>query len=87
MELGASGVSSVTFDPGGVRLVSGSCDAIESLLCREGKVILWDKGLAYWERLARQLAGRNLTSSEWAQYIREEEYRVTCPQWPASPVP
>jgi len=30
---------------------------------------------------ACQIAGRNLTSEEWAQYLGGQPYRKTCPQW------
>ena len=34
---------------------------------------------------ACECAGRNFTQAEWQQYFPGEEYRVTCPQWPAGP--
>ena len=36
-----------------------------------------------WQRTACRLAGRNLTRTEWAQYLPGQAYRKTCPQWPA----
>ena len=38
---------------------------------------------ASWQRTACRLAGRNLTRTEWAQYLPGQAYRKTCPQWPA----
>jgi WD40 repeat protein len=32
---------------------------------------------------ACQVAGRNLTRREWQRFFAGEEYRLTCPQWPA----
>ena len=36
-----------------------------------------------WQRTACRLAGRNLTRTEWAQYVPGQAYRKTCPHWPA----
>jgi WD40 repeat protein len=33
--------------------------------------------------IACQIIGRNFTQAEWQQYFPGEEYRLTCPQWPA----
>jgi len=33
--------------------------------------------------VACSIVGRNLTQAEWQQYFPGEEYRITCPQWPA----
>jgi WD40 repeat protein len=32
---------------------------------------------------ACQIVGRNFTQAEWTQYFPGEEYRITCPQYPA----
>ena len=48
-----------------------------------GDVQAWlldSQKLAAW---ACRAAGRNLTVAEWAQFFPNEEYRVTCTQWPA----
>jgi hypothetical protein len=37
-----------------------------------------------WLGAACQIAGRNLTQSEWTQYLPDEPYGKTCPQWPAA---
>ena len=34
--------------------------------------------------LACNTAGRNMTQEEWQRYMGQEQYRATCPQWPAS---
>ena len=31
---------------------------------------------------ACEIAGRNFTITEWEQYFPDEDYRITCPQWP-----
>jgi WD40 repeat protein len=39
-----------------------------------------------WEDLiilACQITGRNMTRTEWAQYLPDKPYRITCPQWSA----
>jgi WD40 repeat protein len=35
-----------------------------------------------WRRRACEIAGRNLTRTEWEQYVGDEPYRPTCRQWP-----
>lgn len=35
-----------------------------------------------WQSAACRLAGRNLTRAEWADYLGDEPYRATCPEWP-----
>ena len=35
-----------------------------------------------WRRRACEIAGRNLTGTEWSQYVGAEPYRPTCRQWP-----
>jgi hypothetical protein len=32
-----------------------------------------------WQERACQIAGRNLTTEEWQQYLGDREYRETCP--------
>jgi WD40 repeat protein len=46
-------------------------------------VILWDLDPQSWITKSCQRAGRNFTQAEWQQYFPGEEYRITCPQWPA----
>ena len=48
-----------------------------------------EDGLQLWQVKADELiskacdvAGRNLTSAEWQQYLSNQEYRKTCEQWP-----
>jgi WD40 repeat protein len=45
--------------------------------------ILWNVDPHHWVRLACNIAGRNLTRSEWQQYLPDRPYHSTCPQWPA----
>jgi WD40 repeat protein len=45
-------------------------------------LIVWELDLREWRRRACEIAGRNLTSTEWDQYVGDEPYRRTCRQWP-----
>ena len=38
-----------------------------------------------WQAIACRAAGRNLTRAEWAEYLGDEIYRATCPEWPPAP--
>jgi WD40 repeat protein len=67
------GISSVAFSPNGTVLVSGSGDNV---------IILWDMEIESWKGRACRTANRNLTQSEWAQYLKNEPYHKTCPNMP-----
>jgi WD40 repeat protein len=43
---------------------------------------VWDVDPAHWQRLACQIAARNLTRAEWTQYLPNRPYQRTCPQDP-----
>jgi hypothetical protein len=64
----------------------------EGWLRPDGRVVAVNGrlGLAEWtlepDELAAgacRLAGRNLTTTEWATYMGDEPYRRTCPDYPA----
>ncbi len=49
-------------------------------------VTIWRYEVDTWADLACDAAGRNMTDEEWDLYgPADEEYHVTCPQWPARP--
>lgn len=53
----------------------------------DNNLIIWDLDLDNLIQKACQIAGRNLTRVEWAQYFSNEPYPIkqenaTCPQWP-----
>jgi hypothetical protein len=45
--------------------------------------VLWDVDPDSWQEKACLAAGRNLTRAEWREYLGDEPYRRTCPDWPA----
>jgi WD40 repeat protein len=73
-----AGVASVAYGSDGIGLASGG---------DHGTVTVWDPLLlgtdfeAWRARLCR-LSGRNLTRTEWAQFLPGEPYRTTCPGLP-----
>ena len=44
----------------------------------------WDVSSTAWQSSACLAAGRNLTKAEWTEYLGDEPYRPTCPDWPAA---
>jgi WD40 repeat protein len=43
----------------------------------------WTMDVDKWLAAACRAAGRNMTKSEWAEYLGDDEpYRPTCPNWP-----
>jgi len=69
-----SGISSLAFSPNGEYLISADSD---------GNIMLWEAGSNRWKLATCQRIGRNFTQEEWALYFPGEDYRITCPQWPA----
>ncbi len=69
-----NGIQSVTFSPDGEHLLSADAN---------GSLMLWEVDPNGWELATCQRTGRNFTREEWALYFPGEEYRKTCPQWPA----
>jgi WD40 repeat protein len=64
------GVRQLTFSLDGTILASGGGG---------NTIILWDFALESWIERACRIANRNLTETEWQQYMADEPYRETCP--------
>jgi WD40 repeat protein len=70
-----------------VRVAVGSDRAALASGADDGSVVLWDRILlstsyeAWLDRLCR-LSGRNLTRTEWAQFVPGRPHRRTCPEFP-----
>ena len=67
-------VISVNFSEQDKKLVTASWD---------DTVIFWSLEPTFWMDKTCERVERNFTQAEWAQYFPNEDYRVTCPQWPA----
>lgn len=50
-----------------------------------GTIQFWPTQVEDLEKLACQNAGRNLTIQEWEELFPNQEYRVTCPEFPVHP--
>jgi WD40 repeat protein len=76
--------------PAPVNSVAFSADQRALATGDDHGVILWDSILwstdleVFRERFCR-MVGRNLTRSEWEEFLPDEPYRKTCPQWPLEP--
>ena len=62
-------VESVAFSPDGRMLVSAGQD---------GRINFWSVRVDDWKQQACAIANRNLTASEWANYLPNQDYRSTC---------
>ncbi|HEX3222955.1 MAG TPA: BTAD domain-containing putative transcriptional regulator [Nocardioides sp.] len=49
----------------------------------DGRTWTADTRTSTWIDRACQIAGRNLTHAEWAQFFPRRNYHATCPAWPA----
>lgn len=65
----AADVRGLVFSPDGSLLAVATNDSA---------IGLWEVGFAAWRARACRIAGRDLTSEEWQQYLNGEPYRKTC---------
>jgi hypothetical protein len=68
----------LAFGSDGAELLSGGPN---------GAITIWDRQLfstdfESWRTRLCRVAGRNLTTEEWAQFLPGERYRKTCPALP-----
>lgn len=69
-------VTGVRFSPEGSVLHSSG---------RDGRLLHWDLRPTSWLELACARANRNLTASEWHQYVGSADYGKTCEEQPVHP--
>ncbi|HEX2906750.1 MAG TPA: WD40 repeat domain-containing protein, partial [Phototrophicaceae bacterium] len=72
-------VNTLAFGAGGKYLAAG----VGSQDVNQSSVYLWDLHLDVWQETACNLAGRNLTLTEWQAYFGETTYQRTCAELPA----
>lgn len=63
-------IMDIEFSPDGKTLISNAYNE---------KVIIWDLRTESWQDKACRIANRNLTYTEWQQYLSGESYHLTCP--------
>jgi WD40 repeat protein/DNA-binding SARP family transcriptional activator len=68
-DIRATGDLAAGFSPDGRRLF---------IVSETGEAWVWDVDPASWERRACQIAGRNLTVTEWQLYLPDRPYQATC---------
>ena len=59
-----------------------SADGKTLISASQGEVIVWDIDPQSWVERACNIAGRNFNRQEWDEYIGNEVYHSTCPQFP-----
>jgi WD40 repeat protein/transcriptional regulator with XRE-family HTH domain len=48
-----------------------------------GTILLWETGVTAWRQMLCEVAGRNLTRTEWHEFLPGRPYQRTCPDEPA----
>ena len=69
LNTGPDTTSTVAFEPGGSALLAVNDDATG---------FSWPTSLTDWERRACTVAGRNMTTAEWARYVTGQPYTQVC---------
>ena len=64
--------------PAGAQFIGDSHDV--AIASYDGKVYRWDTDVERAIDFACQMAGRNLTEEEWAEFLPAQPYRETCQQ-------
>ena len=84
-ELSTGGeIQNIVFSPDGVTMaVTGCTEPANNNRCSHGEVTFWNLDPGAWKQKACDIAGRNLTQAEWAEYIPDKPYKATCAQFPA----
>jgi DNA-binding SARP family transcriptional activator/WD40 repeat protein len=57
-------------------------DGLELALPSPHGVVLWSLDTSHWVDATCQVAGRNLTRTEWSTHLTGHDYRETCPSAP-----
>lgn len=82
-ELSTGGnIRNIAFSPDGVTMAVMGCFEPTDR-CTHGEATFWNLDPESWKQKACDIVGRNLTQSEWNEYIPDKNYEVTCPQYPA----
>jgi len=63
--------------PAGAQFIGDSHDV--AIASYDGRVYRWETDLERTLEYACQMAGRNLTEDEWAEFLPEQPYREVCP--------
>jgi WD40 repeat protein len=69
-----STITALAFDPPGKVLYSFGM---------EGTALAWNADPEAWIALNCNLAQRNFTQAEWKEFMPDQDYRITCEQYPA----
>jgi DNA-binding SARP family transcriptional activator/WD40 repeat protein len=64
--------------PSGAQFIGDTHDVV--IASYDGRVYRWDTDLDRALEFACQMAGRDLTEAEWAQYLPTQPYRSVCPE-------
>ena len=71
--------------PAGAQFIGDSHDV--AIASHDGRVYRWETDLERALDFACQMAGRDLTEEEWAQFLPSHPYQSVCPQPPATLAP